>query len=87
MQIFGISVDSFEDNKAFAKSMCLSYPLLSDTDNNIVDAYGVLNDNGTFALRSYFLIGMDGKLKWLAVNQGIIPNETVIEALNNALGN
>ena len=66
--------------------MGLSYPLLSDPDKKIVDAYGVLSDNGPFALRSYFFIGMDGKLMWLAVNQGIIPNDTVIEALKNALG-
>ena len=65
--------------------MGLSYPLLSDPNKKIVDAYGVLSDDGPFALRSYFFIGMDGKLKWLTVNQGIIPNETVIEALNNTL--
>ena len=67
--------------------MGLSYPLLSDPAQNMINAYGVLSDNGPFAMRSYFLIGTDGTIQWSAVNQGIIPNDTVIDAVKNALGN
>lgn len=77
----------FEDNKKFAEEMNLTYPLLSDPDRSVINAYGVISDRGPFAMRSYFLVGKDGKIKWLTVNKGILPNEEVLEAIKTALQN
>lgn len=65
--------------------MELTYPLLSNPETNVINDYGVLGENNPFAIRSYFLVGQDGKIKWLAVNQGILENEAVLEAVKNAL--
>ena len=65
--------------------MELTYPLLSNPERTVINDYGVLSDRGTFAIRSYFLVGQDGKIKWLTVNQGILTNDTVLEAVKNAL--
>ena len=76
----------YEDNLAFAEEMNLTYPLMSDPEKKVIDAYGVLSDRGPFAMRSYLLIGTDGKILWSAVNQGILPNDAVLEAVTTALG-
>jgi len=77
----------FEDNKKFSEEMSLTYPLLSDPERSVINAYGVISDRGPFAMRSYFLVGTDGKIKWLTVNKGILPNEEVLEAIKTALQN
>ena len=40
---FTASVDTPEENKKFAKSLDLDYPILSDPDKSVAKAYGVLN--------------------------------------------
>ena len=48
-------------NKAFAESLGLDYPILSDPSRETAKAYGVLNPKG-FANRWTFYIGKDGKI-------------------------
>ena len=48
-------------NKAFAKSLELDYPILSDPSKETAKAYGVLSERG-FANRWTFYIGKDGKI-------------------------
>ena len=59
---FTASNDPAEKNKAFAESLGVDYPILSDPDSSVAKAYGVLNDKGTATLRWTFYIGADGKL-------------------------
>jgi peroxiredoxin Q/BCP len=59
---FTASNDPAEKNKAFAESLGVDYPILSDPDNSVAKAYGVLNDKGTAALRWTYYIGADGKI-------------------------
>lgn len=74
---FMISVDSLEQNIAFAKAKTVTlgqganaivvekqeadFPLLSDPTKEVATAYGVLNDTGV-ANRWTFYIGKDGKI-------------------------
>ncbi len=62
-QILGISVDSHWANNAFAKSLNLTFPLLSDFDKKACTAYGVLRADG-FSERAYFLIDEKGRIKY-----------------------
>lgn len=55
------SVDPLEKNKAFAKQEEANFPMLSDEDKKVADAYGVLGPSGT-ARRWWFFIGPDGKI-------------------------
>src|SRR6187431_3229849 len=52
---FTASVDTPELNRKFAESLKLDYPILSDPDKSVAQAYGVLSDRG-FANRWTFYI-------------------------------
>jgi thioredoxin-dependent peroxiredoxin len=60
---FTASVDTAEDNKKFAESLDLDYPILSDPDKSVAGAYGVLNPQRGFANRWTFYIDKDGVIK------------------------
>ncbi len=59
---FTASVDTPEENKKFAESLDLDYPILSDPDKSVAKAYGVLSARG-FASRWTFYIDKDGTIK------------------------
>lgn len=56
-----ISVDTPEENKAFAEKESADFPLLSDPSKKVAEAYGVLGPTG-MARRWSFYIGPDGKI-------------------------
>jgi peroxiredoxin Q/BCP len=58
---FMASVDAPEKNKAFAEEHKADFPLLSDPDKKVAEAYGVLNARGV-ASRWTFFIGPDGRI-------------------------
>ena len=57
-------MDGEKGNKAFAKSLELDYPILSDPTKETAKAYGVLSERG-FANRWTFYIGKDGKILFI----------------------
>jgi thioredoxin-dependent peroxiredoxin len=59
VQYFAASVDDPDTNAAFAKSLGVDYPILSDPTKAAARAYGVLGASG-FARRWTFVIGRDG---------------------------
>ncbi len=59
---FTASVDTPEENKKFAESLDLDYPILSDPDKSVAKAYGVLSTRG-FSNRWTFYIDKDGIIK------------------------
>jgi len=62
VKILGISADQVSSQKEFATDQKLPYPLLADSENKIIQAFGVGGLFG-FAQRSAFLF-RDGKLVW-----------------------
>lgn len=66
---FTASNDPAEENKKFAESLGVDYPILSDPDSSVAKAYGVLNANGKAAQRWTFYIGADGKI--LAIDKSV----------------
>lgn len=56
-----ISIDSLEDNTAFAKKENANFPLLADPTKDAANKYGVLGTRG-FANRWTFYIGPDGRI-------------------------
>ena len=67
--VVGVSPDSPQDNKAFADEHGLTYPLLSDPNRELIDAYGLWGTK-TFGERTYtgvqrstFVVGPDGHLE------------------------
>ena len=68
-----VSVDTLEDNTAFAKKENADFPILADPTKETARKYGVLADYSKFMLgevanRWTFYIGPDGKI--LAVDKG-----------------
>ena len=80
-KIFGVSVDSSESHNAFISKYRLPFPLLSDPDQKIVNAYGVWVDKNMYGKkykgteRSTFLIDRDGRIA--AIFRKVKPEEHV----------
>jgi thioredoxin-dependent peroxiredoxin len=68
---FAVSVDRADTNRAFARSLGLDYPLLSDPFKSIAKAYGVVDEDQPFASRWTFYIGADGRI--LYVDKQVSP--------------
>jgi len=85
----GISPDPPEAQKEFDEKHGLGFPLLSDADHKVADAYGVWGEKSMYGrkyegiIRSSFLIDEKGRIAaaWYKVS----PKETVPKAME-ALG-
>ncbi len=63
IQIFGVSLDNENDNKAFAEKFSFPYPLLCDVDREISLGYqAVSSKEDQYAARISYVIGEDGKI-------------------------
>ncbi|NMC21557.1 MAG: redoxin domain-containing protein [Thermogutta sp.] len=59
---FTASIDTPEDNRRFAESLGVKYPILSDPTRKTAMAYGVVDGPDAYAKRWTFIIGMDGRI-------------------------
>ena len=57
--------DTLDTNKAFAQSIGIDYPLLSDPDRRVATAYGVVDADQPFPSRWTFYIGVDGHILYI----------------------
>lgn len=82
-ELVGISANVRFSQKAFADSMKLNYPLLSDSPNpQTIQDYGVLIPERRLAQRSYFIVDKQGVIRYkkiLAPKEDLVPNDTLIE--------
>jgi peroxiredoxin Q/BCP len=66
--VLGVSVDDVKSHKKFVEKHNLNFPLLSDTEKTVVEAYGVWKEKSMFGKkymgiqRDTFLIDEEGKL-------------------------
>ena len=64
-----ISVDSLEDNKAFAEKEKADFPMFANPDKKVAFAYGVIPadapPNRQFARRHTFYIDAEGKIAFI----------------------
>jgi thioredoxin-dependent peroxiredoxin len=81
VRLFGVSVDSTDSHRAFAEKYGLPFPLLSDPDRQLVEAYGVWVEKSKDGKkymgteRTTFVIGPDQKI--VAVLRNVDPQEHV----------
>jgi thioredoxin-dependent peroxiredoxin len=83
--VVGISPDLPEQQKRFDEKHGLGFPLLSDPDHMIADAYGTWGEKKMYGktymgiIRSAFLIGDDGRIEqtWYKIS----PKNTVSELM------
>src|SRR5207249_6362840 len=66
--VLGISVDSVESHKKFKKKFDLNFPLLADTEKDVVKAYGTWKEKSMYGKkfmgidRTTFIIDPQGKI-------------------------
>ena len=66
--VLGVSRDSPASHEKFRKKYGLTFPLLSDPDGKICEAYGVIKEKSLYGVkrlgidRSTFVIGPDGRI-------------------------
>ena len=93
MQVLGISTNHTFSQKAFADSLKLPYPLLSDENMAVTKSYKVVYGHtpgktdyphlkDKIAKRYLFLIDRDGIVrgKWLGEDLAVFPTEVVVKA-------
>ncbi len=79
-KVFGISVDNPFVTARFRESEGLPFPLLSDFNKDVCEAYGVLETNSFgmvgISKRAVFVIGTDGVVHhtWVSDDDGIEPD-------------
>jgi thioredoxin-dependent peroxiredoxin len=86
--VVGISPDAPGAQKSFDRKFSLGFPLLSDVDHEVAQAYGVWGEKVLFGrtivgiIRSSFLIGEDGRIlhAWYR-----IPSTKMVAKLQEAL--
>ncbi len=67
--LFGVSMDSVESHKKFKEKFHLNFPLLSDEEKKVVNAYGVWKEKALYGRkymgieRTTFIIDENGKIK------------------------
>ena len=67
--VLGVSIDSVASHQKFKQKYRLNFPLLSDSDRTLVEAYGVWKKRSLYGRtflgieRTTFLIGEDGRIR------------------------
>jgi mycoredoxin-dependent peroxiredoxin len=66
-EVVGISSNAPFSQKAFVEFAKINYPLLSDRDGKVMQAYGVYDEARRLAKRSYVIIDKEGVIRYLDV--------------------
>lgn len=66
-EVLGISGNAPFSQKAFADFAKINYPLLSDRDGKVMQAYGVYDESRRLAKRSYVIVDKDGIVRFLDI--------------------
>ena len=80
-EVLGISIDSRHSHRAFAEHLGLEFPLLSDFDKEVIQAYGVMREGG-FAERALIVVDAQGVVRYAHVNPiGEVPDNAPVLAV------
>jgi peroxiredoxin Q/BCP len=84
--VFGVSPDSLKSHGKFKEKYELNFPLLSDKDHSVAEAYGAWGEKSMYGkkyfgiIRKTFIIGLDGKIEY--ANHKVKAAEHGTEILN-----
>lgn len=67
-QVLGISVDSPYSNRAYARELGVTFPLLSDFNREVVKEYGIFVENRNLAYRTTIVVDKEGIIR--GIEQG-----------------
>jgi mycoredoxin-dependent peroxiredoxin len=66
-EVLGISANAPFSQKAFADFAKINYPLLSDRDGKVMQAFGVYDEPRRIAKRSYVIVDKEGVVRFLDI--------------------
>jgi peroxiredoxin len=66
-EVLGISANAPFSQKAFADFAKIVYPLLSDRDGKVMQAFGVYDEPRRIAKRAYVIIDKEGVVRYLDI--------------------
>jgi peroxiredoxin len=86
VQILGISANNPFSQQAFAESLELPFPLLSDfPELKVIRSYGGLSQEVslTIAQRWFFLVDLQGIVRgqWRGTKSEVFPSEAILKAI------
>jgi peroxiredoxin Q/BCP len=84
-RFFGANIDTPETNRAFAQSLGLNFPILSDPGQTVARAYGVLGASG-FPSRWTFYVGRDGRILHIDTHVRPASHGADVAEMLNSLG-
>ena len=79
-QVLGVSMASPFANKAFADSIGVTFPLLSDWGGETTHKYGLYVDKYKAARRVNFLVGKDGRILEEQIDSAAIDPTKIVDA-------
>jgi peroxiredoxin len=85
--VFGISVDSPEQNRAMIEKLILPFSLLSDPDGAASRSYGVWDEEGQIAVPAIFVVDAECVVRYAYVGQDFADrpgDDEVVAALTGA---
>ena len=86
-----VGADNPFSQQAFAESLKLPYPLLSDfVERKVIRSYGILNERIMTAVRTFFLIDPQGiiRKKWVLDNPAttVVYSDTILRGIEEVMG-
>lgn len=63
-EVIAISVDRPEKSSELSKKLKLGFPLLSDVDHKVIDAYGLFNAEGKISKPATYVLDTKGVVRW-----------------------
>ena len=79
-QVLGVSMDSPYANKAFADSIGVTFPLLSDWGGEVTRKYGLYVEKYKAPRRVNFLISKDGRILEEQIDDTAIDPSKIVDA-------
>ena len=76
IQPFGVNPASGDAHRKYVEKMKFNFPLLSDPDRGIAQAYHAVKDDGQGIWRSVYVVGRDGRVGY--AQRGAPPPDDVV---------
>lgn len=87
-QVVAATVQSMEITEPLAQKLGITYPIMTDTDHKVSEAYGVYNlpgGMGPLSTHSMFLIDKQGNIRWSQVSLEMYIRPSTIKEKVRAL--
>jgi thioredoxin-dependent peroxiredoxin len=81
-QVVAISTDFVATLSHWSKELDANFPMLSDHSGKVAKMYGILDENNWIALRTTFVVGMDGKIADIHEERDAIDISGALAACN-----